>query len=168
MTTSPLNPGRRALFGAARAVLKSISARPQETKLQQLDLEALAGEPIDGAEHMEPYGFTARPHAGAEAVVVFVGGNRSHPLVVAVADRRYRLQGLVDGELALYDDLGQKVHLTRSGIVVTAPTITLAGHVVVTDGLTVTGGITDGGVEVGATHTHGGVTPGTGNTGTPN
>lgn len=35
-----------------------------------------------------------------------------------VADRRYRLQGLKTGEVALYDDIGQCVHLTRGGILI--------------------------------------------------
>ncbi|MFV2291099.1 baseplate assembly protein, partial [Escherichia coli] len=45
-------------------------------------------------------------------------GDRSHGVVVVVADRRYRLKGLRRGEVALYDDQGQSVVLTRSGLVV--------------------------------------------------
>ena len=37
-------------------------------------------------------------------------------LVVGVEDRRYRLVGLAGGEVAIYDDLGQKVRLKRNGI----------------------------------------------------
>jgi phage gp45-like len=44
----------------------------------------------------------------------------SHPIVLVVGDRRYRLKNLQDGEVAIYDDLGQKVHLTRDGIRVDA------------------------------------------------
>jgi phage gp45-like len=32
-----------------------------------------------------------------------------------VDDRRYRLTGLAKGEVALYDDLGSKIHLQRDG-----------------------------------------------------
>ena len=35
-----------------------------------------------------------------------------------VSDRRYRLKGLARGEVAVYDDQGQSVTLTRAGIVV--------------------------------------------------
>ncbi|WP_431477838.1 phage baseplate assembly protein domain-containing protein [Massilia eburnea] len=59
-------------------------------------------------------GFTSVPKPGAEGVVVFVGGNRDHGLVIAVEDRRFRLKGLASGEVAIYDDQGQKVHLTRA------------------------------------------------------
>lgn len=173
MRTSTRDAGRRTLLGAARAVLKSISARASQTRAQHVDLTALAGEAIDGAEHMEPYGWTARPHPGAEAVVVFVGGNRSHPLVVSVADRRYRMQGLVDGEVAIHDDLGQAVHLTRDGIRIIAPTTIITGDLVVEQNLTVNGdtdlagAVRNAGTNISASHVHSGVTAGLANTGTP-
>lgn len=88
------------------------------SKLQTLQIRMLAGEVKDSVEHLEPYGFTSHPHAGAEGVAAFPGGDRSHGVVVVVADRRYRLQGLKTGEVALYDDIGQCVHLTRAGILI--------------------------------------------------
>ena len=87
-------------------------------KLQALQIRMLAGEVKDGVEHLEPYGYTSHPLRGAEGVAVFPGGDRSHGVVIVVADRRYRLQGLKPGEVALHDDQGQCVHLTREGIVV--------------------------------------------------
>ncbi|EFC1638085.1 hypothetical protein FA847_24090 [Escherichia coli] len=50
--------------------------------------------------------------------VVRRDGDRSHAVVVTVSDRRYRLKGLQTGEVAVYDDQGQSVTLTREGIVV--------------------------------------------------
>ena len=88
------------------------------SKLQTLQIRMLAGEVKDGVEHLEPYGFTSRPHPGAEGIAVFPGGDRSHGVAVVVADRRYRLQGLQSGEMAIHDDLGQSIHLTRGGIVI--------------------------------------------------
>lgn len=90
------------------------------SKLQSLQIRMLAGEMKDWVEHLEPYGFTSHPVDGAEGVAVFPGGDRSHGVVIVVADRRYRIQGLKKGEVALHDDQGQSVHLTRSGIVVKA------------------------------------------------
>ncbi len=168
MRITAKDSGRRGLLGIARGVVKAVSSRARQTKLQHLDIEAFSGEAHDGAEHMEGYGLTARPHAGAEAVVVFAGGNRNHPLVISVADRQYRLQGLVDGEVALYDDLGHKVHLTRTGIVIAGAAITLEGTVTINGNLAVNGAeLTHNGVDIGDSHRHGGVTPGAGNTGVP-
>ena len=95
---------QRQLLGLiGRAVVKSISAA---TKCQTVDVSLIAGEPKAGVEHLEPYGFTSRANSGAEAVVF------------TVSDRRYRLKGLQTGEVAVYDDQGQSVTLTREGIVV--------------------------------------------------
>ncbi|ERH56414.1 phage baseplate assembly protein V [Pseudomonas simiae] len=82
-------------------------------KLQELQVKLLAGEIKDGMEHFEPYGFTSSAHAGAEVLAGFFGGNRSHGVVLCVADRRFRLQALKSGEVALYTDEGDKLHFKR-------------------------------------------------------
>ncbi len=82
---------------------------------------SIGAEIHDQIEVMAHWGFTSHPHPGAECAYLSVGGVRAHGLVIAVDDRRYRLTNLVEGEVALYDDLGQVVHLTRAGIKVTSP-----------------------------------------------
>ncbi|MNC52542.1 Bacteriophage Mu Gp45 protein [compost metagenome] len=94
------------------------------SKLQSLQLRLLAGEVKDNVEHLEPYGFTACPLAGAEALAGFIGGDRSHAVVIVVADRRFRLQGLKPGEVALYTDEGDFIHFKR-GRVIDIETVTL-------------------------------------------
>ena len=94
------------------------------SKLQSLQLRLLAGEFKDNVEHLEPYGFTACPLPGAEALAGFIGGDRSHGVVIVVADRRFRLQGLKSGEVALYTDEGDKFHFKR-GRVIDLETVTL-------------------------------------------
>ncbi|RTY77176.1 phage baseplate assembly protein V [Pseudomonas marginalis] len=94
------------------------------SKLQSLQLRLLAGEVKDQVEHLEPYGFTACPHAGAEALAGFIGGDRSHGVVIVVADRRFRLQGLSSGEVAMYTDEGDKLHFKR-GRIIDIETVTL-------------------------------------------
>jgi phage baseplate assembly protein V len=123
---------RRATMAIGRAVLTVID---DTMTAQSLQLTLLSGETAEGIERFQEYGYTSVPHSGAEAVMACVGGLRSHGIVVAVEDRRYRLKGLAAGEVALYDDLGQKVHLTRAGIVIDSPlkvTVTSAVEVDVT------------------------------------
>ena len=86
------------------------------TKMQSLQLRLLAGESKDKVEHFEPYGFTSQPNPGAECLALFLDGDRSHGVVVCVADRRYRVKGLTTGEVILHDDQGQSVYLMRGGI----------------------------------------------------
>ncbi|ABP61254.1 phage baseplate assembly protein V [Enterobacter sp. 638] len=109
------NLQRQVLSLIGRAVVKSINAA---SKCQTVDVELLAGQKKAGIEHLEPYGFTSRAQSGAEAIILFPDGDRSHAVAIAVADRRYRMKGLKTGEVAIYDDLGQSVTLTRTGIVV--------------------------------------------------
>lgn len=114
-----LAPIRRAIGNMlARGTVALVNSA---SKMQALQMRILAGEVKDAVEHFEPYGFTSNPQPGAEAVTLFFGGDRSHGVAIVVADRRYRLTALASGEVALHDDLGQKVHLTRSKILIDTP-----------------------------------------------
>lgn len=90
-------------------------------KQQRLQVTMLDGDAKDDLEHFEQYGLTSSPPAGAEGVGLFFGGDQSHGATICVGDKRYRLTGLKGGEVALYDDLGQVVHLTRDGIKISSP-----------------------------------------------
>lgn len=89
--------------------------------LQTLQVELLSDEAQDGVERFGEYGLASRPKAGAEAIAASVGGLRSHMVVIGIEDRRFRLKNLAEGEVALYDDLGQVVHLKRDGIAIESP-----------------------------------------------
>lgn len=132
----------------ARAVVQLVNDLP---KLQLVQLGVLEGETREGCERFQQYGMTSVPHAGAEAVVLFVGGRRDHGLVVAVDDRRYRMKGLQPGEVALYTDEGDYVLLKRGRIVevkagtklrVDAPLAEFTGSLTIAGALQVTGNVT--------------------------
>ena len=106
---------RRVSLMVSRAVVALVD---DSLKMQGLQVNLLANVTRDGVERFQNYGFTSNPHPGAEAIVVSVGGNQDHGIAIVVDDRRYRLIGLAEGEAVLSDDLGQKVHLTRNGIVI--------------------------------------------------
>jgi phage baseplate assembly protein V len=91
-------------------------------QVQEVQVELLDQESHDGVERFQHYGFTSNPHDGAEAILVFPGGVRSHGIVIACEDRRYRLKNLEAGEAALYDDLGNLVKLGRDRIEIEAVT----------------------------------------------
>lgn len=99
----------------SRAVVGPVNDTP---KLQELQITIMAGQTPDGVERFQNYGITSVPHPGAESIPLAIGGSTGHTVVIAVDDRRFRLTGLRGGEVALYDDLGHKVHLTRDGIVI--------------------------------------------------
>jgi len=110
-------------------------------KMQTLQLNLLADETADNVEHFEPYGFTSRPRAGAEALAVFLDGDRSHGITVVVADRRYRLTGLEEGDVALHDDKGQSIVLGADGITITG-NVKVIGSIQATEGISGADGMT--------------------------
>lgn len=157
----------------SRAVVSLVN---DSFKMQALQITLLAGQVPDDAEHFQHYGFTSVPHAGAEGIALAIGGSTGHTVVINVDDRRYRLKGLPYGEVALYDDLGHKVHLTRDGIVIgggghpvvitDTPLLQVNASVVVTGSITATGDVTGSGISL-STHTHGGVQAGGSSTSGP-
>jgi phage baseplate assembly protein V len=84
---------------------------------QLAQVSMLAGEVRDNVERMSDYGFTSVPLPGAQGVVVFVGGERGHGVVIATGDSRYRLKDLQPGEVAIYTDEGDKIVLKRGNTV---------------------------------------------------
>ena len=97
-----------------------ILAVDTKTKTQELQIEALKDEVIDNIEHRQTYGFTSVPLAGAEGIVLAISASRNNAVVIGVEDTRYRIQGLENGDVAIYDDKGQTVLLTKDGISITA------------------------------------------------
>jgi len=164
-----------------------------QTLLQTMQVELLSDEILDGVEHLENYGFTSCPKPGAEVVAASVGGHRSHTVIISAFDRRFRLKGLAEGEVAIYTDEGDKIHLKRNGsidisasgrvdviapevvvlastsVTLTAPIVNISGDASIGGDLSVSGAVGAAAAGIGgidfATHTHGGVTNGTGNTG---
>lgn len=98
--------------------LAEVKLSRETTKLREHQVAADGRTTPDDLPHVEPYGFTSRAKRGAEAVIANLQGKRSLGFVLQVFDRRYRLQLEADGEVAIYDDQGAYVLLSRSGIVV--------------------------------------------------
>jgi len=90
--------------------------------IQRLQVAVLDGETRDGVERFQQYGFSSHPQPGAEVVMVSLGGNRDHPIVIAVDDRRTRPTGAQAGETAIYNDAGVSILLAQDGsVLITAP-----------------------------------------------
>jgi phage baseplate assembly protein V len=149
--------GNRVMMMFGRGVLRSVN---DSNGRQQLQVELLKGELRDGVEHMQNYGFTSHP-TGGDVAVAFIGGNREQGIVLVVDDRRYRIS-LEPGEVAIYDDQGNKIELLREMIKVTAvakvqiaaPDIEIIGNLKIQGNIDSTGTITNNGKRVDSTHTH--------------
>lgn len=100
---------RRLLTLATRGLVRLIDS----DEARQLLQVGLYDGTLDGVEHFEAYGLTTHPPKGAEAILLALGGSRDHTVALAVGDRRVRLKGLAQGEVALYDDEGTVIVLRR-------------------------------------------------------
>ncbi len=88
-----------------------ITAINDQGGLQIIQATGLADEVLDNAERVQQYGFTSNPPAGSEIVALFVGGNRDHPVIIAVDNRDHRLKELESGDSALYSLAGNYIRL---------------------------------------------------------
>ncbi|MDH5633601.1 MAG: phage baseplate assembly protein V [Gammaproteobacteria bacterium] len=116
----PLSRRIRLLAGRGMVLLTN-----SDTKRQTMQVQVGPESTIDDVEHFEPYGFTANAPDGSEAVFLSLGGERSHTVVILVDGKPYRLKSLEKGEVALYDDQGQNIHIKRDGIEVNAKKVTV-------------------------------------------
>lgn len=98
------------MFG--RGVMSSIN---DGGKRQRIQMTALKGEVRDQVERIQQYGFSSVPLPGAQVLFAAICGNRDHPIALAVDDPRYRLSGLQDGEVAIYNHQGTKIVLKLDG-----------------------------------------------------
>lgn len=89
-------------------------------KMQTLNIRLRNGHTPTKVEHWERYGMTYHPHAGAEVIAMAVNGNPDHVIVTDVADRRYRIKNLGQGEIGIGDDQGQTVIFKRDRIEVSS------------------------------------------------
>lgn len=104
----PLQRRISTLIG--RAVLTAVRSDPG---CQTIAVAILADEPQTDVEHMESYGYTSNPPAGAEGVILNVAGQRGACVGLNFGNRSFRLTGLKSGEVALYTDEGDKIVMKR-------------------------------------------------------
>lgn len=179
---------RRVALMVGRCVVNLVN---DVLKMQSVQISLLTDETLDRVERLQNYGFTANPHPGAEGVALAVGGSRNHTVLIVCDDRRYRLTGLAEGEVAIYDDLGSKIVLKRGNVIevtagakvtvtaplaeviaatkvtLTSPLVECTGNATIAGNLAVVGALTNNGVNVGKTHVHGGVQAGVNDSGVP-
>lgn len=164
----------KAIYRRLRSLLRlAVLIRSDSSGPVQTVQVAVGSETLTDVEHLEPYGFTSRAKAGAAVLLAALKGNPGHSVAVSIGGRQFRLRDLEKGEVALYDDLGNVIHLMRDKLRVnavtlleaTAPTTNISGDVNIIGNTTFTGTVTANGKDIGDTSRHSGVTPGSGTSG---
>ena len=168
---------------AVRAVVATIDDGGDE---QRAVVQTHAGVTRSVIVH-QPFGLAAHPPAdGAISVMIGLGGDEADPVVLGLSNpQAARMGGLAEGESALYDAAGQRVHLVGGQtiaigavqqvqvsigaavvLVVKAGGVQITGDLTVSGKITATGDVVAGSVSV-QQHLHGGVQSGAAKTSMP-
>lgn len=99
---------------AFRGVLNLVKSR---SEIQLAQVSGLADETLQDVELMQQFGFTSAPPASSEAVVIPVGGKTTHSVIVATENGAFRVKGLKEGEVAVYDQSGSTIILKQGKLV---------------------------------------------------
>ncbi|EGV05762.1 bacteriophage Mu Gp45 protein [Haemophilus pittmaniae HK 85] len=158
---APLKRGLKSLI--SRAVVSIVT---DSFSRQNLQVRLQADEVVDDVERFQNYGHSSVP-LGGEAIVLSVGGKRSHLVAIVVEDKDVRPTGLKPGDSVLYHAEGHQLLLTESGEAILtckkftvnadeinfdAPQTQFSGDVTIMGTSTATDHLSDG--KSGANHDH--------------
>lgn len=99
---------------AFRGVLNLVNS---SADVQKVQVSGLADETIADLELMQHFGFTSVPPSGTQAVILPLGGKTSHSIVIATEHGSFRVKGLKNGEVAIYDTSGSSIILKNGRLV---------------------------------------------------
>lgn len=97
----------------SQGLVRGIITAVVEGAIKRFGATGRSGETFASRESFQHYGFSSSPLPGAEAILIREG---NHIVSVAEDDRRYRI-AVAGGEVAIYTDEGDHVHLKRGRVV---------------------------------------------------
>lgn len=99
---------RKILLMAGRGILLAID---DGKGIQQVQASFFKDETKGEVERFSNFGFTSNPPANTECVMISIGGNREHGIIIATENRDLRLKGLPPGASAQYNSNGKYIKL---------------------------------------------------------
>lgn len=85
--------------------------------IQKVQASGLADETLQDVEFMQQFGFTSVPPANTQAVILPIGGQTSHGIVIATENGSFRVKNLQGGEVAIYDESGSSIVLKKGRLI---------------------------------------------------
>lgn len=163
-------------FAQARFALRAVATGMKiATRLQRVNADGLAGEKLQDMELFQHFGMTSAPPDGSQLIVLPLGGRTSAAVVIATEHGAHRFVLGAKGEMAIYNQWGDVVHLRQdrrihvkaaAELIVETPLASFTGDVHVAGTLTSDTEVIADGVHL-TTHRHGNVQNGGGQTGVP-
>ena len=105
-TESALGAVRQAFRGKLNLVKSA-------DNIQKVQVSGLADETLQDVELMQQFGLTSMPPAGTQVVVLPMGGETTHSIVIATENGSFRVKNLKSGETAVYDESGSTIILKQ-------------------------------------------------------
>ncbi|OOF86703.1 baseplate assembly protein [Rodentibacter ratti] len=99
---------------AFRGVLNLVKSADN---IQKVQVSGLADETLQDVELMQHFGFTSVPPANTQAVILPMGGQTSHGIVIATENGAFRVKSLQGGEVAVYDESGSSIVLKKGRLI---------------------------------------------------
>ena len=85
--------------------------------IQKVQASGLADETLQDVELMQQFGFTSVPPANTQAVILPIGGQTTHGIVIATENGSLRVKNLQGGEVAVYDESGSSIVLKKGRLI---------------------------------------------------
>lgn len=85
--------------------------------IQKVQASGLSDETLQDVEMMQQFGFTSVPPANTQAVIIPIGGQSSHGIVIATENGSFRVKNLQGGEVAVYDESGSSIVLKKERLI---------------------------------------------------
>ncbi|OFQ20882.1 baseplate assembly protein [Haemophilus sp. HMSC073C03] len=85
--------------------------------IQKVQASGLADETLQDVEFMQQFGFTSVPPANTQAVILPIGGQTTHGIVIATENGSFRVKNLQGGEVAVYDESGSSIVLKKGRLI---------------------------------------------------
>jgi bacteriophage Mu gp45 protein len=85
--------------------------------IQKVQASGLSDETLQDVEMMQQFGFTSVPPANTQAVIIPIGGQTSHGIVISTENGSFRVKNLQGGEVAVYDESGSSIVLKKGRLI---------------------------------------------------
>lgn len=85
--------------------------------IQRVQVSGLADETLQEIEQLQQFGFTSHAPANTDVIVIPLGGDTSHGIVIASEHGSFRVKNLQSGEVAVYDESGSSIVLKKGKLI---------------------------------------------------
>ena len=85
--------------------------------IQRVQVQGLADETLQEIEQLQQFGFTSHAPAHTDVIVIPLGGDTSHGIVIASEHGSFRVKNLQSGEVAVYDQSGSSIVLKQGKLI---------------------------------------------------